>query len=84
MSKRSHQQLFSHMQEEVKALEANPAYNRQESEPMYEYIDPEFFNRDRQKPEEEAKANSARAEVSRCPRYKLRKAQVRAKPQETR
>ena len=64
-------------------MEVNPAYNRQQSEPMYEYIDPEFFNRDRQKPEEEVKACNACAEGLMSLGNKVNKVQVRAKPPET-
>ena len=75
--------MFSHVQEKVKVLDANPVYNRQESEPMYEYIDPEFFNRDRQKPEEEVEACNACAEGLGSLGYKVHKVRVRGKPQIT-
>ena len=75
--------MLYHIQEKVKVLEVNPAYNRQESEPMYDYIDPEFFNRDRQKPEEEVKACNACAEGLGSLGHKVHKVQVGAKSQET-
>ena len=60
----------------MKEFKENPAYNRQESEPMYEYIDAEYFNRDRKEPEPEARGCGACAERLGCLGYTLHKVEV--------
>ena len=63
----------------MKELKENPAYNRQESEPMYEYIDAEYFNRDKEELEAEARGCGAFVERFGCLGYTLHKVEVNVK-----